>query len=491
MAKRLEKSKTLPVKYKILAAFMLFAILILLALWVLELACFDTIFASYKQTLVTSDVKMIVKNIDSGKVDSLIERIARNRNACIVVIDSDGNIEYDSEARVNCRVHGYSASTLRELYQKIKSNDGVFSEVYEDIPYGDGYDASEFNGNVPEKTAGLTDTVVHGRIVVTSDGKSLAVIEDSALSPEAAVKSTLTVMLSVVSGVAVILAVVVGIKISRDVSAPIESLSRLAGEITAGNTDDLEKISGGYREIEELSDALALAGKEVSEVDKYRKELIANVGHDLRTPLTLIKGYSELMRDIPSEATAENLQVVIDESERLGNLVKDVLDLSKVQDNGDTLKLEKYDIVASLDGLIARHSKLIEHLGYTIEWEHGTKAFVYADEARMEQVIYNLINNAINYCGEDKKVTVKEYLHGGNVRIEVTDKGEGIDVSVLPHIWDRYYKSEKSHKRATVGTGLGLSIVKSVMNKHPGGVYGVITSVGEGSTFYVELPHMR
>ena len=104
------------------------------------------------------------------------------------------------------------------------------------------------------------------------------------------------------------------------------------------------------------------------------------------------------------------------------------------------------------------------------------------------QVVYNLINNAVNYAGEDKKVVVKEFTHGENIRIEVTDNGEGIDVDILPHIWDRYFKSEKSHRRASVGTGLGLSIVKSVMNMHPGGIYGVITSKGEGSTFYVELP---
>lgn len=490
MAKEHAKRKALSVKYRISTAFILFAIIVLIALWVLELACFDTLFAKYKQRLVEDDVVTVTKNINSDTLDVLIDHIARNRNACIAIIDSDGNIVYDSEARVSCLVHTYSVSTLKDLYQKIKSSDDSFSEVYPDIPYGDGYNKDNYEGSVPEKTAGLTDSVLCGKAVVTANGEVLVVLEDSALGAESAIKNAIAILLGIVSASAVIIAVVVGIKISRDVAKPIEDLSRLAGEITAGNADGTERINGRYREIEELSDALVSAGKEVSEVDRYRKELIANVGHDLRTPLTLIKGYSELMRDIPSEATAENLQVVIDESERLGNLVKDVLDLSKEQENADTLKLEKYDIVASLDELIARHSKLIEHLGYTIEWEHGKSANVYADEAKITQVIYNLINNAINYCGADKKVTVKEYVRGSNVRIEVIDKGEGIDVTVLPHIWDRYYKSDKSHKRATVGTGLGLSIVKSVMNRHPGGVYGVITSKGEGSTFYIELPRV-
>lgn len=490
MAKNNTKRKALPVKYRIATAFILFAIIVLLALWVLELVCFDALFASYKKRLVANDVATIAENIDSDTVDVLTEHIARNRTACVVVINANGDILWESEARVYCLVHTYSVSTLKDLYQKIKSSDDNFSEVYSDIPYGDGYNKDDYKGSVPEKSAGLTDSVLCGKAVVNAEGEVVVVLEDSSLSAESAVKNSIAIFLSIVSAVAVVVAVVVGIKISRDIASPIENLSRLAGDITAGNADGTERITGSYREIEELSDALVAAGKEVSEVDRYRKELIANVGHDLRTPLTLIKGYSELMRDIPSEATAENLQVVIDESERLGNLVKDVLDLSKEQENADSLKLEKYDIVASLDELIARHSKLIEHLEYTIEWEHGKSAKVYADEAKITQVIYNLINNAVNYCGADKKVTVKEYVRGTNVRIEVIDKGEGIDVTVLPHIWDRYYKSDKSHKRATVGTGLGLSIVKSVMNRHPGGVYGVITSVGEGSTFYIELPRI-
>ena len=164
-----------------------------------------------------------------------------------------------------------------------------------------------------------------------------------------------------------------------------------------------------------------------------------------------------------------------------------MLTLSKEQEGNEELNLTRFDVVEVLDALIVRHGKLIEHLGYTLEWEHDEKAFVLGDETKITQVIYNLINNAVNYAGADKKVIVKAHVKGDVVRIEVIDNGDGIDVEILPHIWDRYYKSDKNHRRGTVGTGLGLSIVKSVMSKHPGGAYGVITSVGEGSTFYVEL----
>ena len=205
----------------------------------------------------------------------------------------------------------------------------------------------------------------------------------------------------------------------------------------------------------------------------------------------MIKGYAELMRDIPSEAKEENFNVIIDEATRLTNLVTDMLELSRTQEGGDKLRFDTFDIVKTLSALIERHGKLIEHLGYKLEFEHEERALVYADEARIVQVVYNLINNAVNYAGDDKTVVIKQYTRQGNVRIEVTDHGEGVDVNILPHIWDRYFKSTKSHRRATVGTGLGLSIVKSVMEKHPGGVYGVISEKGKGSTFYIELPKYR
>ena len=109
-----------------------------------------------------------------------------------------------------------------------------------------------------------------------------------------------------------------------------------------------------------------------------------------------------------------------------------------------------------------------------------------ADEYKIFQVIYNLINNAINYTGEDKTIWVRQLIKGDSVRIEVTDSGEGIAKDALPYVWDRYYKVDKTHKRAVMGTGLGLSIVKNVLELHDA-KYGVESELGKGSTFWFEL----
>ena len=115
------------------------------------------------------------------------------------------------------------------------------------------------------------------------------------------------------------------------------------------------------------------------------------------------------------------------------------------------------------------------------------RSYVVADPLKISQVVYNLVNNAVNYAGEDKTVSLRQELREGWVRVSVTDTGEGIPADKLGDIWDRYYKVDREHRRAQVGTGLGLSIVKNVLDLH-GGAYGVISQVGKGSTFWFELP---
>ena len=118
--------------------------------------------------------------------------------------------------------------------------------------------------------------------------------------------------------------------------------------------------------------------------------------------------------------------------------------------------------------------------------DYDGKVQVKADEYKIYQVIYNLINNAINYTGKDKTVWVRQKISGDKVRIEVTDSGDGIAKEALPYVWDRYYKVDKTHKRAVMGTGLGLSIVKNILELHHAG-YGVVSEPGCGSTFWFEL----
>lgn len=476
-----------PLKHKLIVAFVVAVILLFVFLWIFDLIFLDTVYESIALRDLKNCVETVSENIASEDLNILIKHLAYHDNACVLVCDADGNELYSQAVRTDCTIHNISAENRIAYFDKVKENDGIYKEEIELEGFNDNYEHTEFEGDVPGDAAGGVKAAVYA-CVAEKDGAEVLILAEAVVTPEESTRVTWIAMLGIITGMLLLLAALLAAAIARYVARPIAKLTDAAKEISKGNADITISEGGGYREINELQEGLQYAANEVAELEHYRRELIANVSHDLRTPLTLIKGYAEMMRDIPDEARPENLQVVIDEASRLTNLVNEMLDLSKLQESGGGLKLKRFDAVRMLDDLVARHGKLIEHLGYKLEYEHEESAVVYADETKLMQVIYNLINNAINYCGDDKMVTIKEYTRHGNVRIEVIDKGEGIDVNVLPHIWDRYYKSEKSHRRATVGTGLGLSIVKTVMDKHPGGVYGVVTSVGEGSTFYVELP---
>ena len=475
-----------PLSRKLTVAFVIAVILLFVFLWIFDLLFLDTVYESIKLRNLKECTELIKDNIANEDLEILIKHIAYHDSACVLVCDGEGNELYTQAVRTDCTIHNISAENRIAYFDKVKENDGLYKEEITVENFNDNYNQGDFEGDVPSEAAGGVKSVVFATVTEVN-GSEVLILAEGVVTPQESTRVTWIAMLGIITGMLLILAALLAAAIARYVARPIATLTDAAKEISKGNADIT--ISGdGYREINELKEGLQYAANEVAEVEHYRRELIANVSHDLRTPLTLIKGYAEMMRDIPDEAKPENLQVVIDEASRLTNLVNEMLDLSKLQESGGGLKLKRFDVVGMLDELVTRHGKLIEHLGYKLEYEHEESAVVYADETKLMQVVYNLINNAINYCGDDKTVTVREYTRHGNVRIEVTDRGEGIDVNILPHIWDRYYKSEKSHRRATVGTGLGLSIVKTVMDKHPGGVYGVITSVGEGSTFYVELP---
>ena len=252
----------------------------------------------------------------------------------------------------------------------------------------------------------------------------------------------------------------------------------------------MEFSGKGYLETRELAATLNYASNELSKVDRLQKELIANISHDLRTPLTLIQGYGEIMRDLPGENTPENMQVLIDETARLSELVNDLLDLSRIQSGARIPQSEVFDLTDAVREVWSRYDTLIKHRGYHLEFISNGSVFVSADRGMILQVIYNLINNAINYTGEDKCVKVLQTVKNDSVQISVSDSGEGIQPDDLPLIWDRYYKVDKVHRRAMIGTGLGLSIVKEILEKHHAS-YGVSSLPGEGSTFWFELPIVK
>lgn len=243
----------------------------------------------------------------------------------------------------------------------------------------------------------------------------------------------------------------------------------------------------GYREITELSDTLNVTAQALGRVDRLRKDLVANVSHDLRTPLTMIIGYGEVMRDIPGENTPENIQIIVDEAQRLSLLVDDLLNLSQVEAGVRRMEKSRFNLTEEIRKTLSRYQKLVEQQGYTVAFKAEGDAWVYADQVKIGHVVYNLINNAISFTGEEKKVTVCQNITASQVRIDVIDYGVGIPPEEMDSIWNRYYSKKTPHRRAVIGTGLGLSIVKEVLQLH-NAAFGVDSKPEKGSDFWFILP---
>lgn len=311
-------------------------------------------------------------------------------------------------------------------------------------------------------------------------------------APLAPVESTIAILrtqLIYITLISILLALALALYLASRISKPLKDITNSAAEMGKGNYGVTFR-GGHYTEITELADTLTTASHELEKTDLYQKDLIANVSHDLRTPLTMIKSYAEMIRDLsgdnPEKRTA-HLNVIIEEADRLNALVNDMLNMSRMQNKTIELDRTNFDLAAAVESLAASYDILKEQQGYDITLNCSGPFVVNGDEAKIKQVVSNLVTNAVKYCGEDKKIIINVKKVGrSKVRCEVIDHGKGIAPDEISHVWERYYKSSTNHVRPTEGSGLGLSIVKEILILHKA-EYGVNSTPGKGSTFWFEM----
>ena len=487
------KTKKLSIKWSVYLYLLLFAAVILSVLWLCQVVFLDDIYKSVKMSEIKSGAEDITDNIDSPNLGKIIDSVG-NKDICVRVADMDKMIYLYSHHSINsCAIHSISDESILTLYRSAEAKGGSCTQrfMYDartnkyigiEGEFFDKSQLAQYKGQLPE-------SIIYTAITENKAGTTLLVILNSEITPVAATVDTLNSILIAVTLITVILALALAIIISLRVTKPI---IRLTGEAKKlGNEDYNANFNEtGYSEVAQLSEALEHAKTELSRVDTLRRQLIANISHDLRTPLTMIGGYAEMMRDIPGENNDENAQIIIDETARLSSLVNDVLDLSRLESGIGKFEPVCFNITDSVRTTLNRFTKLCEKQGYNIEFICDGDAYVISDEKRITQVIYNLLINAMTHTGEDRSVKVRQYINTSHVRIEVSDTGEGIKAEDLPLIWDRYYKVDRVHRRTDMGSGLGLSIIKTIMEQ-TGGKYGVTSTIGMGSTFFIELERVE
>ncbi|MBR5755773.1 MAG: HAMP domain-containing histidine kinase [Erysipelotrichaceae bacterium] len=287
--------------------------------------------------------------------------------------------------------------------------------------------------------------------------------------------------------IVIAIALILALFLSRNISSPIVRMKDEANKLAQGNYD-VQFRTDSFSEINDLASTLDDATEKLSKVNDLRKDLIANVSHDIKTPLTMIKAYAEMIKDISGEDPVkrdEHLNVIIQESDYLDRLVSDMSELSKLQSGVIEVNRDNFDLKKCVDNVVLLLSKAINEKNINLVMDLDDSV-VYADEIKISQVIYNYLSNALKYSDDNSKIIIRSKADEEKVRLEVIDNGSGISEEALPYIWDRYYKVDKNFNRSVNSTGLGLAIAKAILEAH-NAKYGVESTVGEGSTFWFEL----
>ena len=483
------KQHRIGIRSKLFACFALFIALTLALLWVLQVVFLDDFYRMIKTNLIKKTATVISHNLDKSpdELQSLVTRISQNGELCIVVYDLNDNGAYlaDSDVLVSCLVHKLLPYDRYHMCMDALRTGGESLKLFEgDTFRNPHYNDDQFQGNVPKNDPGMYDSLMYIQVKQNAIGHTIAVMINGTIVPVDATVQTLINQMMIITIILLLIAGAFAWILSRLIAKPISKLNDSAKALATANYHVSFK-AGGYREIEELSDSLTVAAQELNKVDEYRRELLANVSHDMRTPLTLISGYGEVMRDIPSENNAENLDIIISEAKRLTALVNDMIEQTRYTDGAVHLDRQSVDLSACLEEIALRYRKFTANDGIIIHTDIAPFIYVNADPIKLTQAIYNLLNNALNYTDKHIYITLKSVEQ--RAYVEIRDTGEGIEADKLPHIWNRYYKIDKQHRRASHGSGLGLSIVKHILELH-GAQYGVTSQVNQGSTFWFSLP---
>ncbi len=456
---------------KALPVFLICLAVLLALIWVIQLIWVKDGYRILKTQMAKSVLHDVCENIDSFDL-SVLNIELTSAKIGVKIVDAQGETLVEAGSFHNASLTEYTQEKLAELYRQAESTRGVAWEQV--MRFHTVYCKSQ------DPVQRDYQVLTCAQIAQTAQGEKRMVLLSAEVTPSLILEKMLRLQGMVFSLPLLLLIVVVAV---------IHYRRRLDDQALL--VQSLELVAQGDFEVhfpdtKRLGRALNQVVKQFVRTEQQNKEMLANISHDLRSPLTMIIGYTQMMQDMPEENTPENVQVIQDEAQRLSLLVNDILDLSRMQSGQMKLNLQVFCLTDILQRTVERYQKLLGE-DYQICLEQNCRVWVKADELEISRVIYNFINNACHHTGEDKQIVVRQVLDGKKVRVRVCDHGEGIPEENLSKIWDRYYRVNKSSAAKKVpGNGLGLCIVKEILQAHHAR-YGVESQLGEGSTFWFEL----
>lgn len=445
-----------------------FTLCIFLFLWLFQIFFLKYFYETAKKEELINTVNEIKNNYtqDNTNLFELLDNYSFDKGICSEIV-IDGILTYTTNPlNRGCLTYHSKNTNFRELEKKFIDSDNEQYIIKINNPLND------------------AKILIYG-VKLDSD---TVIFSNTSIDPIDSTVNILKHQLIIITIITIIVSSIVAYFIANKLSKPITNLTKKSKELSHGNFNVNFNVNSDIIEIDELSKSLNYTKDVLKNNDEIRRDLMANVSHDLKTPLTMIKAYAEMVRDLTfnNEIKRTNdLNVIVDEVDRLNGLVNDILSLSKLESNIEKLNYEKFDLVQLINVIIHRFKIFSITQDYEFIYRAPRELIVYSDKQKMEQVIYNLISNAINYASDSKKIYIT-ILVRKKIRVNISDTGKGIDKNDINMIWDKYYKADKNHKRNTVGTGLGLSIVKNIFELHKY-KYGVISKKNKGTTFYFEI----
>lgn len=471
----MKKNKVNTLSFRLWLYFIAFAIGIFAILWLMQVVFLQAYYSTMKKNEVIKLTNKVEEIFLEGNYEELIDDLAYKNISNIFIFDTYGNTIYDSNTTLN--VESFSGNVPNRT---IDIDENAAIRMLENSP------SREIKYTI-RLDKFKSKIFVYGKVIPYTN---ICIVMVSSIDPIDATISILAVQLVYITVIALIISSIISIFLSKRLSKPISNMNEMAKRLALGDYSvKFEKC--GYNEIDNLVDTLNDTTKKLKDTDETRRELMANVSHDLKTPLTMIKAYSEMIRDLSGEnkeKREEHLKTIIDETDRLTNLVNDMMDLSKIETGLVELNKEEFNISDVIKNIVKKFEASEEgkHKRHKFILLLEESQMVFADKSKIEQVIYNLISNAIKYSEYGKTITVKLNSYASKVKIQIIDEGAGIKEEDINNIWNRYYRSNKNFSRNLEGSGLGLCIVKNILNAHKEN-FGVTSQEGKGSNFWFEI----
>jgi signal transduction histidine kinase len=436
---------------KLFLGFISMTILTVSVIWIIQAGFMNNVYLDQRIESVQDELSRAAQ---AGDTD--YDALAESLNVSLIVIDENGEVEYRSQGLPMMRKMLDSAASMMSSHM-----DGT-----------------------PQYISPMSGDRRYAILGAEAQGGSHVFAVFSLADLDAA-SQLLYRQLWIVTIIMVLLSVFLAVFLSRLLSRPIRAVTQAARDIASGKPDVKLPVKS-KDEIGQLTEALNNLSVELGQTESLRQELIANVSHELRAPLAVIKGYAETIRDVSwpnEEKRTEQLNIISGEASRLTRVVKDILDYSRLQAGVEMIRMTSFPVCPVLEDLKRQFDLEAGNHRVAVRLE-CPGITVFFDMDRFIQVIHNLLSNAINHAEPDSEVRITVAEINGVCKIEVENTGETIPAEMLPRIWERYFRSDQLSTGKALGTGLGLAIVKSIFDQH-GVRYGVESVEGK-TVFWFE-----